>query len=98
MTRLVIKTGAPELRRSSLRLSALVFAFLALIVSHARAQISSAHLSQIDKSDFPSIKLFVDVADNTARGFELLPKSAFKVFEDGKLVEITSFADPSSPW
>jgi VWFA-related protein len=51
----------------------------------------------VEKSDFPTIKLYLDVADTAGQPLEGLQRPDFQVFEDGQLEEIISFADPNTP-
>jgi len=97
LTRHDIKMKVVNFFRSGVIFFAAVFALSPIIVSEARAQIFSAHLSQVDKSEFPTIKLYLDLVDNTNRPVEGIAKNAFKIFEDGQLVEVAGFADPSTP-
>jgi VWFA-related protein len=57
----------------------------------------SAHLSQIDKSAFPVLTLYVDVVDAAHRPLDRLQLSTFQVFEDGQQIAVNRFVDPSTP-
>jgi len=70
---------------------------LLILLARAQAQIGNAHLSQVEKSDFPVIKLYLDVVDTANRPVEGLRRSDFQVFEEGKPVNVSSFADPGTP-
>ncbi|MHB9075838.1 MAG: VWA domain-containing protein [Desulfobaccales bacterium] len=53
------------------------------------------HLSQVDKTDFPAIRLFADIEDQSRKPAKDMSKSDFQVYENKKLVKILDFADPS---
>ena len=76
---------------------ALIIVLLWLGLSQSQAQAFSAHLGQVDKSDFPVIRLYLDIVDAADRPVEGVQRTDFKVFEDGKLVQINNFADPRTP-
>lgn len=92
---LVNETKGGDLCRIGGTLSILVVVFL--LISPSFAHTFSVHLSQVEKSDFPTIKLYLDVVDTAGQPVEGMQRSDFRVFEDGQLVEVTGFADPSTP-
>lgn len=70
---------------------------LFLMLHDCYGQSLNLYLSQIEKSDFPEIKLFVDVLDNTNKPVKTLKRSNFELSEDEEPVEIISFAAPGTP-
>jgi VWFA-related protein len=53
------------------------------------------HLGQVEKGDFPAIKLFVELEEAGGKPTKLLGKADFQVYEDQKLVTVQEFFDPT---
>ena len=75
-------------------MNVLILALLSLVLSQSYCWAFNAHLGQVDKRDFPVVRLYLDIVDTRGRPVEGLPQADFQVFEDGTLVDLISFADP----
>ncbi len=59
--------------------------------------VSEVHVSQVDKSDFPSITAYIDVLDAQKQPVKTLSQSHFTLTENGASVEVLEFVGPRDP-
>lgn len=85
------------LKKVKIGVLAVVFFLPLILAAPVEGAYFEASLSQIDRSDFPSITVYVDVLNELGQPIKDLTKANFGITEDKRSVEFIEFVSPLVP-